>query len=434
MNTKTNRSQAAEVRRIGLAFAGLLWLGAIVTQAATTRYVALGGTNDSAGGYTSWSGAATNIQLAVNAATNDDTVLVSNGVYMLTNQLSIATNLTIRSYKNGAVDRDGTIINGNNFAGKPVTNRCLYLNYTGTLVEGFTITNGYMWDHGGGVYVNAGTLRNCLVTGNTAASNNAFGGGIYAKGSGSLITNCDITGNSVNYGGAGVYLTTSAQLWNSRLSYNYATNTAGSRGGGVYLASGTFMQNCIVISNTTVGGGNSFGGGIFFETGTAKNCLVIGNSAYCGGGLYAWFNNSTIDNCTFVSNRGGRTGIDLNSSGHTIRNTIACYNLGSDVIDMLSANYYTNCCFDIVTYGTTRVYPPWRGSGNIETNNPGFASLAGQNYRLAKGSPCINRGLNQAWMTGVSDLDGRQRVDGFSKQVDIGAYEFLPTGTMFLGR
>jgi len=53
---------------------------------AVTRYVSLTGTNDAANGYTNWVGAATNIQLAVNASTAGDMVLVTNGTYCLTNE------------------------------------------------------------------------------------------------------------------------------------------------------------------------------------------------------------------------------------------------------------------------------------------------------------------------------------------------------------
>ena len=51
------------------------------TGYADTHYVSRDGTNDSATGYITWTGAATNIQLAVDAASNDDTVLVTNGTY-----------------------------------------------------------------------------------------------------------------------------------------------------------------------------------------------------------------------------------------------------------------------------------------------------------------------------------------------------------------
>ena len=58
----------------------LLWLGALAAR-ATDRYVSPYGTNDYAGGYTNWAGAATNIQDAVSKTTTGDKVWVTNGVY-----------------------------------------------------------------------------------------------------------------------------------------------------------------------------------------------------------------------------------------------------------------------------------------------------------------------------------------------------------------
>jgi hypothetical protein len=55
------------------------------------------------------------------------------------------------------------------------------------------------------------------------------------------------------------------------------------------------------------------------------------------------------------------------------------------------------------------------------------------NYRLSQGSPCINAGLNQSWMvTNRIDLDGHRRIDVFSRIVDMGCYEYLPAGSMYL--
>jgi hypothetical protein len=71
-----------------------------------------------------------------------------------------------------------------------------------------------------------------------------------------------------------------------------------------------------------------------------------------------------------------------------------------------------------------------QGSGNI-TAYPEFIDPVANNYRLADGSPCINAGLNQEWMTDDVDLDGRQRLDRFTRQVDMGCYEYVWRGTMF---
>jgi hypothetical protein len=46
-------------------------------------------------------------------------------------------------------------------------------------------------------------------------------------------------------------------------------------------------------------------------------------------------------------------------------------------------------------------------------------------YQLDTGSPCIDAGTNQVWMTGAKDLAGNDRVlkGGTRLIVDMGAYE-----------
>jgi hypothetical protein len=64
---------------------------------------------------------------------------------------------------------------------------------------------------------------------------------------------------------------------------------------------------------------------------------------------------------------------------------------------------------------------PQAGPGN-RSGDPLFEFAATNNYRLLRGSPCINAGLSDSgWMPGGTDLDGRPRLrrDG----VDMGAYE-----------
>jgi len=67
------------------------------------------------------------------------------------------------------------------------------------------------------------------------------------------------------------------------------------------------------------------------------------------------------------------------------------------------------------------------GQGNI-TNDPMF-KYPGDAYRLFPGSPCVNTGTNQDWMTNAVDLDGRMRIRYGT--VDMGAYETIYEGTIY---
>ena len=205
-------------------FIGLMVFGAGGLQAANT-YVAAGGSDSDP--YADWGTAAHSIHDAVAAAGAGDTVFVTNGAYLLTNTVTTG-DLTIRSWNNGALDRDGTIIDGNY---PTYTNGCFYINNVNALVEGFTITNGFVWDPdtsgnatyaGGGALMTAGTLRNCVIISNQCDLNSAErgGGGVDARGANSVVTNCEFYYNYSDMQGGGLHLNGGAQVWNSTFMYN----------------------------------------------------------------------------------------------------------------------------------------------------------------------------------------------------------------------
>ena len=173
----------------------LLWFGAL-TLRADTHYVSLDGTNNSP--YLNWADAATQIQWAVNVAGVDDTVLVSNGTYNLTNQINILTNITVQSLYGTNDPSKLAIINGNYPAN---TNRCVYMK-TGAL-DGFTISNGFYIGPevgGGGILItNSGSVFNCLIYGNSVSNVpdlvSSGGGGIYMY-NGGIVSNCTILSNT----------------------------------------------------------------------------------------------------------------------------------------------------------------------------------------------------------------------------------------------
>jgi hypothetical protein len=96
-------------------------------------------------------------------------------------------------------------------------------------------------------------------------------------------------------------------------------------------------------------------------------------------------------------------------SDSTLYNCIVYYNTAYS-----EPNFYS--C--ILNYCCTTPDPG--GEGNI-TNDPLFVNYAGGNLRLQSNSPCINRGINQDWMAGSTDLDGNPRIR--RSRVDMGAYE-----------
>jgi parallel beta-helix repeat protein len=402
-----------------------------------------------------WESAASNIQDAVSVISDGTTLLVSNGVYTLSSPITV-NNFTLKSYNNGVVDPAGIVVRGNY---PNTTNRVFTMSHANAVVEGFTITNGYVWaaacypistalgTYGGGVYMTAGTLRNCLVTGNTAT--NGQGGGVYASGSSCMITNCRIIGNAALFnngaevgagGGGGLRLASGAQVWNSDITYNRSPIYC-SVGGAVFCSgSGVLLANCNIISNTTADGWTCGGVWMGGSGNTLRNCLITGhnggrNSSFAtgvgaNGGLTTF-----IENCTVVTNYGRGIGPWNTAAGngttYRIANTIAYFNTGGDMYGGPSgAVIASNSCV-AVTNGIDNFY----AQGNI-TNDPRFASSAASNYRLKHTSPCINTGTTLDWTLGAVDLDGNGRVSPLTGgTVDMGAYEYpIQSGTSFILR
>ncbi|MCX7001724.1 MAG: hypothetical protein NTV22_00450 [bacterium] len=148
-----------------------------------------------------------------------------------------------------------------------------------------------------------------------------------------------------------------------------------------------------------------------------NNCLIAGNIAQgSGGGVMAasgWLNN-----CTIVSNRSQTSagGVYLSGSTTALRNSIVYDNSAPAP----NTNFYVSS--GAITCAFVCTIPQIIGEGNI-TNDPQFVDVAGGNYRLALGSPCINAGSND-YAVGAVDLDGTARIK--QSIVDMGAYEAVP--------
>lgn len=440
-----------------------------------TFYVWTNSPSDGPG--TDWTNAFHTIQGAVDAAAGGDLVLVTNGVYntgtrvtpggSLLNRVVINKAITVQSV-NGPAD---TIIVGAGPVGAGAV-RCVFLS-SNAVLSGFTLSGGCtrtngsstLDQSGGGAYATNSLLTNCVITGNAACY---YGGGvIYGE-----IRNCTVTRNEVNLnpssgGGGGTYRTI---VWDSDIVSNRAPAGGGTRAGTIYHsrivgntawwnygggafrgtltgcliqanyanyfsggAEGATLYNCEIIDNVA-----SNAGGLGGSLATAVNCLIARNVAHnFGGGTY----DGKTRNCLLVGNVASNTGGGA-VRGHHLNSTIVSNrsnSTGAGIWTGTSGCSVTNCII-VENYRFSGELANWSGTAPVDhtctiplptgstasfTNDPGFVDAANGNYRLAKGSPCVDAGADGAWMAASADLDGNPRLAGV--HVDIGCYERSPT-------
>ena len=240
--------------------------------------------------YASWSNAATTIQAALNAAGPGHEVVVAEGHYVVTASVT----LTNAVWLHGAGDCKRTIVDGSG------TTRVFSL-LTNAVVEGFTVTNGWVAGHGAGMYVSGGgTVRNCVLSGNRTAAGTCYGGGMFLTDTG-LVERCLFHGNY-----------------------------AASQGGGAWIGYDTVARNCLFRGNTA----GVEGGGLFCYRGaTLDNCTIVQNGAGHGGGISCY----TPDG----------------NPASTVRNTILMFNTNGNY-RVTGASVWTNCC-TTPAYGTACV-------------------------------------------------------------------------------
>jgi len=294
------------------------------------------------------------IQAAVDDANEGDTIVVPVGTYTDDGNRDIdfkGKAITLRSEDPSDPNVVATtIIDCNGTAADP--HRGFYFHSgetTSSVLEGFTITNGYGPSEAFG------------------ASAYSAGGAIYCANSSPTIRNCVFADNYSNYWGGGLWFSDSrAAVEGCTIRGNTALNT----GGGLYnRLSGITVANCLFIDNSA-----NAGGGMYNIDGnpSVRNTLFAGNSAATsgGGGLGNRRVTSTITNCTFFDNQA--------SSGGAIHNTLSEGTIISNCI------IWANPASEIkggaeVSYCDVRGGRP--GEGNIDAD-PCFADAEEGDFHL----------------------------------------------------
>ena len=234
-----------------------------------------------------------------------------------------------------------------------------------------------------------------------------------------------------------IYVSTVGSDANDGLSWSTAKATiqaganAVASGGTVWVASGTYnITSTIIIpdgvtiasvngaSTTIIDGGYPAQqilcvsmGGVLFDGFTVRN----GETGIETGG-----SDGQVRNCVVTGN--WDTGVYLHHGGYFHSCTIA-YNqgIGLHSYDVSNDHDYTA---NLIIYGNTTNLSLGQNAplDHCWTNDPHFVSTT--DFHLQSDSPCINAGLNEAWMTTDIAADSNPRIIGGT--VDIGAYEAVP--------
>ena len=344
------------------------------------------------------------IQLAINAAVNGDTVLVSPGTYFeninFRGKKIIVTSLFLTTGNYNYINN--TIINGS-IPSNPDTGSCVvFVNGedSTSVIEGLTLTGGtgtkWIDEHGAGTYVEGGAILSALASPtikfNLIINNEAIRKplGISSAGGGAL-----------RCGDAA-----------PRILNNVIMNNRGMYGGGITLnyCGGAIVKNNIIVQNkvfqAVVGASTYGGGGIWINARKAANSLpnIVENNTIVGNISYG-------DPSTTSAGIGG--GIWAGTSLLQFNNNIVWNNLQAlgHQVEISGSNTVT---YNDFAEGSS-------GIGNISLN-PAFTDSS---FYLSDSSPCIDAGNPSASYNDPSQIANPNLAELPSKGTirnDIGAY------------
>jgi hypothetical protein len=303
------------------------------------------------------------IQVGIDTAQVEDTVLVAPGTYVENidfhgKKLIVASNFIYSKNKtdiiNSTIDgnSDSSVVSIENF--EPA----------GTSLIGFTIQNGLGtgdWPNvrGGGIHISRGatpTIKNCIITDNECIGNSNRGAGIYANSSFAYISNCEVFNNTALTGG-GIMI-----------------------GNG---ANGTVVDSCEIYNNDT-----------YSALTIAYSQFVVINRTLIHHNSQIGLRNFGTDSVTVMQGviaNNGDMGVTNQSDDSQVYlfNSFVGYNEGDNVEqDTSRRDNWVDARYSNIMEGTDSL---WFGIGCIDTM-PEFADTANYDYSLLSTSPMIDAG------------------------------------------
>ena len=377
------------------------------------------------------------IQAGINAASDGDTVLVADGIYIENiNYLGKAITVASHFLTDGDTSHiSATIIDGSQpshpDSGAVVT--FISGEDTTSVLAGFTITGGSgtviaNGKYGGGIHIfnSTATIRNNIIEFNAINQpTDAYGGGIYAflQSQDLIIENNLIRHNSITSTnvteyclGGGIYTYSdgneTVRIANNRIINNTITAPV-AYGGGIEPGAANFLITNNIIKGNSINATQGGSGGIdvFNQIPVIQNNLIIGNSAPTGGGILFEFTTSAAKTTGMGGRGAGKPAANaalktnrtnpLNVSNNTIVGNSATESGGG--IRIIGATIPS--AMNLIVWGNTAPSDPqisgimdlqysdieggYLGTANIETD-PLFADTTF--YYLLSNSPCIDGG------------------------------------------